>query len=86
MLFRSQFIPDGMVCREVPAHKYIVFTHHGKLETLGETYHYIYNTGLAQARVQMHPSRFDFNLLGIRHTETWFKTKEEQQQARHKKY
>jgi AraC family transcriptional regulator len=58
----DQFIPAGMVCREVPAHKYIVFTHHGKLETLGETYHYIYNTGLAQAGVQVHPSRFDMEV------------------------
>lgn len=58
----DEFIPEGMVCREVPAHKYIVFTHHGKLETLGETYHYIYNTGLAQAGIQVHPSRFDMEV------------------------
>lgn len=58
----EQFIPAGMVCRDVPAHKYIVFTHHGKLENLGETYHYIYNTGLTQAGVQVHPSRFDMEV------------------------
>ena len=29
--------------------------------------------------------RYDFNLLGIRHTETWFKTKEEAQLAESQK-
>lgn len=58
----NQFIPDEMVYRDVPAHKYIVFTHHGKLDALGETYEYIYNTGLTQAGVQVHPSRFDMEV------------------------
>jgi predicted transcriptional regulator YdeE/DNA-binding transcriptional MerR regulator len=55
-------IPDGMVYREVPERKYAVFTHHGKLETLGETYQYIYNTGLAQAGLQIHPDQFDMEV------------------------
>ncbi|MBN1453182.1 MAG: MerR family transcriptional regulator [Anaerolineales bacterium] len=55
-------IPEGMVCREVPAHKYAVFTHHGKLNTLGETYSYIYNTGLAQAGLEVHPDKFDMEV------------------------
>jgi len=55
-------IPPGMVFRQVPAYKYIVFTHHGKLDNLGETYQYIYNTGVAQAGVKMHPDRFDMEV------------------------
>ena len=55
-------IPEGMVYREVPAHKYAVFTHHGKLDTLGETYAYIYNTGLAQAGLEVHPDKFDMEV------------------------
>lgn len=57
-------VPAGMVYREVPAHKYAVFTHHGKLDTLGETYQYIYNTGLAQAGLTMHPDKFDMEVYG----------------------
>ena len=58
----DQHIPAGMVYREVPAYKYAVFTHHGKLETLGETYQYIYNTGLAQAGLQIHPDKYDMEV------------------------
>ncbi len=57
-------IPAGMVYRQVPAYKYAVFTHHGKLDTLGETYQYIYNTGLAQAGLQPHPDKFDMEVYG----------------------
>jgi len=55
-------LPAGMVYREVPAYKYAVFTHHGKLDTLGETYQYIYNTGLAQAGLKPHPDKFDMEV------------------------
>ena len=55
-------VPAGMVYREVPAHKYAVFTHHGKLDSLGETYQYIYNTGLAQAGLKPHPDKFDMEV------------------------
>jgi AraC family transcriptional regulator len=58
----DQDIPAGMVYREVPEQKYAVFTHHGKLETLGETYQYIYSTWFPQAKVQMHPSKFDMEV------------------------
>ncbi len=54
--------PAGMVYRQVPAYKYVVFTHHGKLNTLGETYQYIYNTGLAQAGLAVHPDKFDMEV------------------------
>jgi AraC family transcriptional regulator len=55
-------IPDGMVCREVPAYKYAVFTHHGKLDTLGETYQYIYNTWLPQSGMELNPDKFDMEV------------------------
>jgi len=55
-------LPKGMVYREVPAYKYAVFTHHGKLDNLGETYRYIYDTGLAQAGLKMHPDKFDMEV------------------------
>jgi predicted transcriptional regulator YdeE/DNA-binding transcriptional MerR regulator len=55
-------VPAGMVYREVPAHKFAVFTHHGKLDTLHETYQYIYNTGLAQAGLTPHPDKFDMEV------------------------
>jgi predicted transcriptional regulator YdeE/DNA-binding transcriptional MerR regulator len=55
-------VPPGMVYRQVPAYKYAVFTHHGKLDTLGETYQFIYNTGLAQAGLKPHPDKFDMEV------------------------
>jgi predicted transcriptional regulator YdeE/DNA-binding transcriptional MerR regulator len=55
-------VPTSMVYRQVPAYKYAVFTHHGKLDTLGETYHFIYNTGLAQAGLKPHPDKFDMEV------------------------
>jgi predicted transcriptional regulator YdeE/DNA-binding transcriptional MerR regulator len=59
-------IPKGMVLREVPAYKYAVFTHHGKLDTLGQTYEYIYNTGLAQAGLEVHPEKYDMEVYAER--------------------
>jgi predicted transcriptional regulator YdeE/DNA-binding transcriptional MerR regulator len=55
-------LPQGMVYREVPAYKYAIFTHHGKLDALGETYQYIYNTALAQAGLKIHPDKFDMEV------------------------
>jgi predicted transcriptional regulator YdeE/DNA-binding transcriptional MerR regulator len=55
-------VPAGMVYREVPAYKYAVFTHHGKLDKLGETYQYIYHTALAQAGLTPHPDKFDMEV------------------------
>jgi predicted transcriptional regulator YdeE/DNA-binding transcriptional MerR regulator len=55
-------IPPGMVYRQVPAYQYAVFTHHGKLDTLGETYQFIYSTGLAQAGLKLHPDKFDMEV------------------------
>jgi predicted transcriptional regulator YdeE/DNA-binding transcriptional MerR regulator len=58
----DQNIPAGMVYREVPEQKYAVFTHHGKLDNLQETYHYVYNTGLPQSGLQVHSSKFDMEV------------------------
>ena len=58
----NQNIPEGMVYREVPEYKYAVFTHHGKLDKLGETYEYIYNTWLPQSGQQLHPDKFDMEV------------------------
>jgi len=58
--------PEGMVYREVPAYKYAVFTHHGKLDKLGKTYEYIYNTGLAQAGLEIHPDKYDMEVYDER--------------------
>jgi len=55
-------VPAGMVYREVPAYKYAVFTHHGKLDKLGETYQYIYHTALAQAGLTPHPDKYDMEV------------------------
>ncbi len=57
-------LPQGMVFRQVPAYKYAVFSHHGKLDTLGETYQYIYKTALPQAGLQVHPDKFDMEVYG----------------------
>jgi len=59
-------IPDGMVFCEVPAYKYAVFTHYGKLDKLGETYQYIYDTGLAQSGLEIHPDKFDMEIYDDR--------------------
>lgn len=39
-------IPEGMAGRTIPASKYAVFTHKGALETLKDTFGYIYGTWL----------------------------------------
>jgi len=59
-------IPDGMVIRDVPANKYAVFTHHGKLDTLQETYKYIYETWLPQSGLEMASPHFDMEVYDDR--------------------
>lgn len=46
-------IPESFVVREVPGHKYAVFTHVGSLGTLKETYDYIYHTWLPQSGYEL---------------------------------
>ena len=55
-------LPKGMVFREVPAYNYAVFTHHGKLDKLGETYDYIFNTWLPRSDFEPHPDKFDMEV------------------------
>jgi AraC family transcriptional regulator len=59
-------IPADMVYREVPEYKYAVFTHHGKLDKLGETYEYIYNTWLPQSDYEVHPDKYDMEVYDER--------------------
>jgi predicted transcriptional regulator YdeE/DNA-binding transcriptional MerR regulator len=59
-------IPEGMIYREVPEYKYAVFTHHGKLDNLGETYEFIYNTWLPQSGLEVHPDKFDMEVYDER--------------------
>ena len=59
-------IPEGMVYREVPEYTYAVFTHHGNLDTLGETYEYIYNTWLPQSGLKVHTDHYDMELYDER--------------------
>lgn len=58
----GQNLPDGMVYREVPSYKYAVFTHHGKLDNLRDTYDYIFSTGLSQAGLKPHATGFDMEV------------------------
>ena len=58
----DQDIPEGMVYREVPEYKYLVFTHHGKLDKLGDTYKYIFETWIPQSTYKTHPDKFDMEI------------------------
>ena len=62
----DKIIPEGMVYREISEYKYAVFTHHGKLDSLGETYEFIYNTWLPQSGLTVHPDHFDMELYDER--------------------
>ncbi len=46
-------VPEGLVLRSVPERKYAIFTHHGTLDTLGETYQNIYDTWLPQSGLEI---------------------------------
>ena len=46
-------VPEGMVTRTIPPHKYAVFTHRGSLETLKQTYNYIYATWFPKSGLEM---------------------------------
>ena len=45
-------VPEGMVLRSVPERKYAIFTHHGTLDTLGETYKNIWDNWLPQSGLE----------------------------------
>lgn len=50
---QAQDVPEGMVVRQVPAHKYAVFTHVGGLDKLGDTYQYIYQVYLPASGLEV---------------------------------
>lgn len=64
----DSLIPSGMVYHEIPAQLVAVFTHLGSLDTLGDTYDYIYNKWLPQSEykiveadeVEWYDSRFKY--------------------------
>lgn len=46
-------VPAGMVGKTIPASRYAVFTHFGKLDTLGETYQKIYQEWLPNSGLKI---------------------------------
>lgn len=58
-------IPAGMVARTIPANRYAIFTHKGSLDKMGDTYNYIYQTGLQDAGCEVSGS-FCFELYDER--------------------
>jgi predicted transcriptional regulator YdeE/DNA-binding transcriptional MerR regulator len=59
-------IPPGMVQRQIPEYSYAVFTHRGKLDTLHDTYKYIWETLLPQSGLEVHDDKFDMELYDDR--------------------
>ncbi|MBN1231191.1 MAG: effector binding domain-containing protein [Anaerolineales bacterium] len=55
----NQEVPQGMTYKEFDEHKYLVFVHTGTLETLGETYKYIYDTWFPQSEYNLEDVLFD---------------------------
>lgn len=53
-------IPAGMVSRIIPAHKYLIFSHHGPLENIKNTFNYISGTWIPNSRYQSSPDHPDF--------------------------
>jgi AraC family transcriptional regulator len=61
-------VPDGMEYREISSQLVAVFTHIGSLETLSETYDYIYDKWLPESEyklitadeIEWYDSRFKF--------------------------
>jgi len=46
-------VPEGMEAREIPAGKYAVFTHKGKIENIGHTMGYIYGSWLPRSEHEL---------------------------------
>ncbi|PKO13233.1 MAG: AraC family transcriptional regulator [Chloroflexi bacterium HGW-Chloroflexi-10] len=55
-------LPEGMVARLVPQQDYAVFVHVGGLDTLGQTYEYIYQQWLPNSAYLFRPGGNDFEL------------------------
>lgn len=56
---KNETVPEGMVCRILPASRYAVFTHKGPLTNLKETYGHIYGTWFPQSGLEL-AGMFDF--------------------------
>jgi AraC family transcriptional regulator len=52
-VMRIDEIPEGMVVKTVPRNKYVVVTHKGSLETLGNAYDFIYATWLPKSGYEL---------------------------------
>jgi len=46
-------VPDGMIAHRVPKAHYAVFEHHGLLDTLHQSYAYIYGVWLAENNYEL---------------------------------
>lgn len=57
-------VPEGMVSLELPALKVVAYPHHGKLDTLGETYQALYQGWLPQSGLEMVEPGFDMEYYG----------------------
>lgn len=62
---RVESIPEGMIARTVPACKYLVFTHKGSVDKLGETYDFIYGRYLPNSSYEVQ-AMIDFELYDER--------------------
>ncbi len=49
----EEHLPEGMVVRHVPAARYAVFEHKGRLNTLGDTYNNIYQKWIPQSGLKL---------------------------------
>lgn len=58
-------IPEGMIARTIPACKYLVFTHKGSVDNLGETYDFIYGKYIPNANYEIQ-TKVDFELYDER--------------------
>ncbi|MBO8163903.1 MAG: GyrI-like domain-containing protein [Brevibacillus sp.] len=54
-------IPEGMLCKTIPKREYVVVTHKGKVETLGGTIDFIYDTWLPKSEYALMESE-DFEV------------------------
>lgn len=58
-------VPDGMVTRTIPDHKYAMFTHKGELSNLPQTYNYIYSEWFPKSGYDV-ADKFEFELYDKR--------------------
>ena len=59
-------IPENMVKKEIPQSKYLVFTHIGSLETLHDTFDFIYNRYLPNSEYEAKWNTYHFEFYDER--------------------